>query len=156
MSNDAHSAPARSDAIAGMTSDRAIGWSVAMCLLAGYGNANDADAIERRTALLARTWHEEMTRTENETGLLVSCVMTPSAVIYPEAYGCPAEGERTVTISGGSNPARVAPDQFDDYVAAVEATILRVQRVIRQTSVRIEFHEIVRSTYSRTQDRQQA
>lgn len=156
MSADEQAAPARSDAVAGITSDRAVGWSVAMGLLEGYGNANDADAIERRTALLARTWHEEMTRTENETGLLVSCVMTPSAVIYPEAYGCPAEGERTVTISGGSNPAKVAPDRFDDYVAAVEATILRVQQVMGQTSVRIEFHEIVRSTYSRTQDRQQA
>lgn len=148
-------APTRTDALAGLTSDRAIGWSVAMGLMAGYGNANDADEIERRTALLARTWHEEMTRTDDETNILVSCVMTPSAVFYPEAYGCPAEGERTVTISGGSNPAKIAPDRFDDYVAAVEATILRVQRVMGQTSVRIEFHEIVRSTYSRTQDRHQ-
>lgn len=133
---------------------RAIAWSVSMGLIPGYdGEGYDASAwvVDKRRTLLLKTWEKEMAATLADTGFTVSVVMTDAKVLYPAENGCPAGGETVVVLSGSSNPKHVSPDRFDDYVAAVEAMILRVQTAMEQTSVRIEFVELLRSVYSRVE-----
>lgn len=127
----------------------AIGWSATIGLIPGYGHDNDPDAVAARKALLAASWDQAMRDTADATDFVISAVMTDSVVLYPRSGGCPEGGERAVTLTGSSNPVYVGPDAFDDYVAAVERTVLRVQRAMEQTTVRIEFRLIQRSVYSR-------
>lgn len=136
------------------TNTRAIAWSVSMGLVPGYAGDRYDDSpwqIEKRRALLHDTWEREMAATLAETGFTISVVMTDGKVVYPADNGCPVGGETVVVLSGSSNPKHVSPDRFDDYVAAVEAMILRVQDAMDQTSVRIEFVELYRSVYSRVE-----
>lgn len=138
---------------------RAIAWSVSMGIIPGYAGQGYDDAgwnLEKRRILLHRTWEEEMERTLTETGFTVSTVMTAAKVLYRQDDGCPVSGENVFVLSGSSNPSHVSPDRFDAYVAAVEAMILRVQEVMEQTSVRIEFVELYRSFYSRVEKTEQA
>jgi len=133
---------------------RAIAWSVSMGVIPGYAGPGYDDSgwnMEKRRMLLHKTWEKEMERTLMETGFTVSTVMTDAKVVYRQEDGCPVSGENVILLSGSSNPRFVLPDRFDEYVAAVEAMILRVQEAMEQTSVRIEFVELYRSFYSRVE-----
>lgn len=133
---------------------RAIAWSVSMGLVSGYAGEGYDDSdwnLRKRRVLLHRTWEKEMERTLLETGFTVSTVMTDAKVVYRQEDRCPVAGESVVVLSGSSNPRYVSPDRFDEYIEAVETMILRVQDAMGQTSVRIEFVELLRSVYSRVE-----
>lgn len=130
-------------------SRKAIAWTATMGLVPGYDHDNDPTLVAERKALLTRAWDEAIAETQESTGFTVSAVMTDSIVLYPRANGCPEGGEHAVTLSGSSNPAYVPEDRFAEFVQAVESTVLRIQRTMEQTSVRIEFSMISRSVYSR-------
>lgn len=143
-----------SDTPAERPNTRAIAWSVSMGLVPGYAGPDYDDsewALGKRRHLLHATWEKEMENTLAETGFTVSCVMSDGKVVYPRSNGCPVGGETVIVLSGSSNPTHVAPDRFDEYVEAVETMILRVQAIMEQTSVRIEFVELMRSVYSRVE-----
>ena len=133
----------------------AVGWSVAMGLLPGYGHGNVGGevSLDDRRVLLAASWARIMATVEAETGLLVSAVLTEGRTLYPTSLGCPDGGEAVVTLSGSSNPTRVGPDQFDAYVEAVEKAVHLLRETMEQNSVRIEFTRIARSSYFRADGR---
>lgn len=130
---------------------KAVAWSATMGLIPGYGHDNDPATVAARKAMLIELWDAAMERTYADTGFTVSAVMTDALVVYPQANGCPVGGEQAVTLTGSSNPTKVDPGRFDDFIAAVEDMVLRVQAGMEQTSVRIEFSLLERSVYSRVE-----
>lgn len=145
---------ARLKALRPIRSDvEAIGWSVAMGLVPGYGHGNSGMSIEDRRVLLATSWTEIMLRIQTETGFLVTAVLSEARALYPGGLGCPDGGEHVVMLSGSSNPTKVSPEQFDAYVAAVERAVHLLRDVMEQNSVRIEFVRIARSSYFRADGR---
>lgn len=135
------------------TGVEAIGWSVAMGLLPGYGHGNRGMSIEDRRTYLATNWAAVMDMVEESSGFLVTAMLSDARVLYPTRLGCPDDGEHVVVLSGSSNPTKVTPEQFDAYVAAVETAIYMLRDVMEQNSVRIEFTRIARSSYHRADGR---
>jgi len=131
----------------------AIGWSVAMGLVPGYGHGNAGMSLDDRRTYLTTNWTEIMFRIQTETGFLITAVLSEAKAIYPGGLGCPDGGEHVVMLSGSSNPTKVSPEQFDDYVAAVERAVYMLRDVMEQNSVRIEFVRIARSSYFRADGR---
>lgn len=131
----------------------AIGWSVAMGLVPGYGHGNAGMSLDDRRTYLTTNWTEIMFRIQTETGFLVTAVLSEARALYPGGLGCPEGGEHVVMLSGSSNPTKVSPEQFDDYVAAVERAVYMLRDVMEQNSVRIEFVRIARSSYFRADGR---
>jgi hypothetical protein len=131
----------------------AIGWSVAMGLVPGYGHGNAGMSLDDRRTYLATSWTEIMFRIQTETGFLVTAVLSEAKALYPGGLGCPDGGEHVVMLSGSSNPTKVSPEQFDDYVAAVERAVHLLRDVMEQNSVRIEFVRVARSSYFRADGR---
>ena len=129
---------------------QAIGWSATMGLIPGYGHANDAVTLVLRRKRLLDAWNEAMDACQNETRFSISCVMTEATVLYPESGGCPVGGEKAIALNGSSNPKYVKPHEFEAFMDAVETVVKQVQERMEQTSCRIEFTPIMRSTYSRT------
>jgi hypothetical protein len=130
----------------------AIAWTATLGLIPGYGHDNDDAAVAERRILLVEAWSREMERTLLEDNFSVSCVMTDSVVHYPASGRCPKGGEIAVTLSGSSNPRYVPSDRFEAFMDAVESTVKAVQTAMEQTSCRIEFTPLLRSTYSRLDD----
>jgi hypothetical protein len=130
----------------------AIAWTATLGLIPGYGHDNDDAAVAERRILLVEAWSREMERTLLEDNFSVSCVMTDSVVHYPASGHCPKGGEIAVTLSGSSNPRYVPFDRFEAFMDAVESTVKAVQIAMEQTSCRIEFTPLLRSTYSRLDD----
>jgi len=124
-----------------------IGWSATIGLFEDYGHGNAGD-VEARRRMLVDAWMESMTRTRTETGLSISAVMGDSRVLYPH-NSCPDGGEMAVTLTGSCNPEHVAPAEHESFMAAVQTTVRRVQEVMGQKTVRIEFHRIDRLVYSK-------
>ena len=126
----------------------AVGWTATIGLFPGYGHGNAGGDIAERRRLLVEQWFASMRQTQAETDLVVSAVLTDSVVLYPH-NSCPEGGEVAMTLTGSSNPTHVAPERLDDFMAAVQATVRRVQEAMEQKTVRLEFHRIERSVYSR-------
>lgn len=131
----------------------AIGWSVAMGLIPGYGHGNGGMSLDDRRDMLASQWASIMPHVEANTGFLVSAMLSDARVLYPTSLGCPPGGEHVVVLSGSSNPTKVTADQFDAYVAAVETAVHLLRDAMGQNSVRIEFVRIARSSYFRADGR---
>ena len=126
----------------------AVGWSATIGLIPGYGHGNAGVDVAERRAMLVREWFAAMRQTHAETDLVVSAVLSESLVLYPH-NSCPEGGEVAMTLTGSSNPTHVAPERLDEFMAAVETTVRRVQEAMGQRTVRLEFHRIERSIYSR-------
>jgi len=137
---------------------QAIGWTATMGLVPGYrwdeGMSVDeiAELVREKRLELNDRWTAAMDDHLRETGFSISCVMTDCTVVYPFEGGCPIGGEPAVCLHGSSNPRYVKPDQFEAFMAAVEAVVKIVQEGMLQTSCRIEFTPIMRSVYSRRDD----
>jgi hypothetical protein len=129
----------------------AVGWTATIGLVPGYGHGNAGVDLAERRRLLVEQWFASMRRTHDETDLVISAVLSESVVLYPH-NSCPDGGEVAMTLTGSSNPTHVAPERLDDFMAAVETTVRRVQEAMEQRTVRLEFHRIERSIYSRLDD----
>jgi hypothetical protein len=134
-----------------MTDPTAIGWTATIGLIPGYGHGNTGCDVSERRAMLVREWFTSMRRTHEETGFVISAVLSESVVLYPH-NSCPEHGEVAMTLTGSSNPAHVAADRLGDFMDAVHATVRRVQEGMEQKTVRLEFTRIERSIYSRLDD----
>ena len=133
-----------------MTSTQnAVAWSAVIGLVPGYNHTSDPEVIANRRDLLIKQWQKAMDDTLGLTGYVVSATLTDTKVLYPSEHGGPEGGEAAVTFSGSSNPNFVKPRDFDDFIEAVKSTVLRVQRGMKQETVRIEFTYIDNSVYSR-------
>ncbi len=72
-------------------------------------------------------------------GKIISVVVHPSRVIYPENLGGPRDGEYAMTVHGCMNPVFDGHD-FDGWKDAVIEFTVKLKKLSKQTTVRIEWY----------------
>lgn len=107
-------------------------WSMTIGTSPGYstkrGAPPDLDTIGTR-------YQEIAAAIEDETGVYISAVLTPSRALYRTDWGCPAGGEETVTFSGSHHPAF---SKAPEYKAALQELAARMKDAFRQSTILLE------------------
>lgn len=75
-----------------------------------------------------------------KTGVAISGVITPTATIYREAWGCPKSGEKTVKITGLRNPEFMADDPL--WRETVREVCTMIRKHFQQTTAYLSFSEV--------------
>lgn len=113
-------------------------FSATLGVVPGYGHGNiGADAPAER--IVASAWQQAAAEVMDATGVYVSAVVAPSLTVYATACGCPEGGEVSATVSGCQN-LEFCPDS-GAYRTAVEAVVARCKKLLRQSTVFIEYTE---------------
>ena len=111
------------------------------------GYAHDNGLPENTTAgeILTNAWMSAMKAEFDASKVGVGGVIVDSRTAYNPDWGCPAGGEVTATVTGESNPE--FDKDVEDYKAAVIRIVKSVKRELKQTTVRVAFHEVADYVY---------
>jgi hypothetical protein len=90
---------------------QAIGFSATFGLNHGYFHNNEITDIQ----FFISIWKEEMMVAFQKTNICVTAIIQDSTTLYPEDWGCPEYGEKTITVTGNSNP-HFLDKLFDDFL----------------------------------------
>lgn len=70
---------------------------------AGYNHNNENGVDKKALDVYADLWDKCARFVENDRGIYVPAVITPSRTVYKKEWGCPDNGENTITISCTQN-----------------------------------------------------
>ncbi len=118
---------------------KSIGFSATFGLTPGYFHNNEISDVNHFILI----WKEEMMDAFMQTNICVTAVVHETVTVYPEDWGCPSMGEKTITVTGNSNPYFLNKP-FDDFLYK-ETVLLVCQRVkerLNQKTVQVVFTEL--------------
>lgn len=129
---------------------KAIAFAATFGVVPGYAHDNGLPENTTAGEILTNAWMSAMKDEFEASKVGVGGVIVDSRTAYNPDWGCPAGGEITATITGESNP------EFDKDVEAYKAAVLRICKAVKvalkQTTVRIAFHEVVDYVYLTEKD----
>lgn len=113
-----------------------------------HDNATEEQFTETLNGFIM-AWRHHAEIAEKDFGVYVTCVIHPTKTIYKTEWGCPIDGENTVTAEGAHNP------EFGDlthpatarYHAAVEFIVRSMKNNLKQKTVRVIFREVDQTYY---------
>lgn len=118
---------------------KTLSFTATFGLVEGYDHNNDTNIDLEQFAFL---WQRVMQDVFERDNLLVGCVIHDSRTIYPIGFGCPPNGEKTVTVTGHFNP-KFIPDNDPNYLDKLKFATVSICRTmkenLRQTTVSIAF-----------------
>jgi hypothetical protein len=127
-----------------------IAFSATIGVVEGYAHDNGLPAGTTADAIVATAWISAMKAEFDTSKIGVGGVITASRTAYNPDWGCPAGGELTATVSGESNP------EFDKDTEAYKAAVLRIVKAVKtalkQSTVRVAFHEVDDYVYLTKED----
>lgn len=122
-----------------------IAFSATFGVVPGYAHNNGLPENTTAAEILTNAWMSAMKAEFDANKVGVGGVIVESRTAYNPDWGCPAGGEVTATVTGESNP------EFDKDIEAYKAAVLRivksVKRELKQTTVRVAFHEVADYVY---------
>lgn len=120
-----------------------LGFTATFGRVPGYAHDNKNPIS---MAAFAEKWQRHMQKEFNNTNILVGCVIHESRTIYPLSFGCPKDGEATITVSGHYNPKFFDEDDPDLYLLEIKRATKdicqKMQKDLGQTTVSLTFHKI--------------
>lgn len=109
-----------------------ISWTITTGIKSGY----ELDSQQKPDLDdAAHTYQVLADETLTETGVYISAVITSSRTVYNKAWGCPEDGEYTITFSGTCNPTFSKPEQ---YLKALHILAERIKRNFHQATLLLE------------------
>lgn len=122
-----------------------IAFAATFGVVPGYAHNNGLPENTTAAEILTNAWMSAMKAEFDANKVGVGGVIVESRTAYNPDWGCPAGGEVTATVTGESNP------EFDKDIEAYKAAVLRivksVKRELKQTTVRVAFHEVADYVY---------
>ena len=109
-----------------------IKWSLNVGVNPGY-SLSDQKSIKEDD--FARSCITAADTVERETGVYISCVISPSRAVYKKEWGCPEIGEFSYTVYGTYNPAFSGKEE---YISALEQFATELKKIYGQNAVWIE------------------
>lgn len=100
----------------------------------GYNHKNE---VKNGVKLIAKLWDKYATLQENTCEMYISSVVFPSKTIYKEEWGCPKEGEDTITIYSSSNPKYV--EDIEKWKQICINIIEKIKSELKQSTVLVTF-----------------
>jgi hypothetical protein len=129
---------------------KAIAFAATFGVVPGYAHDNGLPEGTTAADILANAWMSAMKEEFDSSSIGVGGVITESRTAYNPEWGCPAGGEVTATVTGESNP------EFDKDIEAYKASVLRICKAVKaelkQTTVRVVFHEVADYVYLTEED----
>lgn len=109
-----------------------IKWSMAIGTNEGYNSENPLyKSLDEVVKIISKIADDVM----NETDIYISTVVNDSRVIYKTEWGCPIDGEKTISISGICN------DKFanvNDYLESLKLFTKKLKEELKQSTVSLE------------------
>jgi len=105
----------------------------------GYFHTLNGVAENALVNKVGELWQKLAANEFNQSGIYVSVIAQPAAVVYHTDWGCPVGGESVVVLSGSANP------NFVEDLNAWRNTVIKLARKLKkelnQTTLTIEFFE---------------
>lgn len=78
-------------------------------------------------------------KVQEETGIYIGVVATPSKVLYKEEWGCPKGGEFVVAISGNNYFCVEGESEVTKWRVAAKTLLLGIQEHFKQSTIQVEW-----------------
>ena len=88
---------------------------------------------------VSELWQKLAANEFNQSGIYVSVIAQPAAVIYHQEWGCPQGGESVIVLSGSANPNFIK--DLDAWKKVVIKLAKELKEQLNQTTLTIEFQE---------------
>lgn len=128
----------------------AIGFAATFGVVPGYAHDNGLPENTTPAEILTNAWMSAMKEEFDSSSIGIGGVIVNSRTAYNPNWGCPVGGEVTATVTGESNP------EFDKDVEVYRAAVLRICKAVKaelkQTTVRVAFHEVADYVYLTEED----
>lgn len=119
---------------------KSIAFIAVFGLYPGYNHdKNIEDRIVYSEKDFSMLWHRKMQLEYEFSGVLVSSIFNGSRALYPMNFGCPLNGEITVSVFGEMNPVHCLDEQA--YKDATIRICQAMRKELEQTTVRVSFFE---------------
>ena len=123
----------------GVIMKKTIGFQMVVGVAKGYFHDLNGVAEKELVEKVAGKWQEIAEEKFKETGVYVSAVTIPGAVVYSPNWGCPQGGESAVVISGVANPT------FIEDLAKYKEVVLEIAKALKeeleQSTLTVEFYD---------------
>ena len=117
-----------------------IAFSATFGVIPGYAHDNGLPENTTAGEILTNAWTAAMKAEFEASKIGVGGVIAESRTAYNPDWGCPKGGEVTATVTGESNP------EFDKDSEAYKAAVLRIVKAVKcelkQSTVRVAFHDV--------------
>lgn len=116
---------------------RSIKFFANMGVVPGYGhnNVTEANALD----IVGQAWQEAAGHIYSTKNIYITAVLSPARTVYHPDWGCPKNGEITVTITGECNPKYTEPKTYKETVTEV---VTLVAKKLQQQTTQICFTEV--------------
>jgi len=121
--------------------NHAIAFTAVFGIVPGYGHDNMGADMAPECAV-AHAWRESLEAEFAASGILVGAAVTSGRVVYPTAFGCPADGEVVAVVSGNSNPKFVETGKLGEFKNAVTRVARATRERLKQSRVQLTFSEV--------------
>lgn len=112
-----------------------------------HDNATEEQMDETLNGFIM-AWRHYAEIAEKLHGVYATCVIYPTKTIYKTEWGCPLDGENTITAEGAFNPLLAAEyHNAATYRSAVEFIVRNMKDHLKQTTVRVIFREVEQTYY---------